>query len=394
MISSQLGLDYNAIGIQIRLPFIKGYSVYVPFREILREWGYENITDIYGIQHSIDEIDCIWNTTMFKGHKIFQKKYGNYAWVKYLETLQKYNFKLGISKYSHHAKNLNRMARMNFQYLQCLDLWNPKYIEHFLTKTPEKYDILSPANEGKIIKVAKYTTTLFEHIIKGDKFYTYKFMGIRDDSTYSADSIYLRAAMMNDIMLKDPAVKQFIYRKLKKAINEAKIGKIYADGFYHTLVGDMIGYLQYAVGIEPVGCLRAKEFYADTLPDGPVLSFRSPLVDCSEVNDVHLVSNETTRKWFGHFKDQDVVMINMYDLSMPQQGGADCDGDAVFLCREPVIVNAKIQKPIIIDIADKTTTREKEYIRDNIIEYEMMTRDNRIDPSPVRAASNSSKKIR
>ena len=54
----------------MRLPFIKGYSVYVPFREILKEWGYEFITDIYGCKHNIEDIDCIWNISMFKGHKI------------------------------------------------------------------------------------------------------------------------------------------------------------------------------------------------------------------------------------------------------------------------------------------------------------------------------------
>ncbi len=31
-VSAQLGLDYNAVGVQVRMPFMKGYSVYVPFR--------------------------------------------------------------------------------------------------------------------------------------------------------------------------------------------------------------------------------------------------------------------------------------------------------------------------------------------------------------------------
>ena len=36
------------------------------------------------------------------------------------------------------------------------------------------YDILNSDNDGRIIQLAKYTTNLFERIIKGDKFYTYK----------------------------------------------------------------------------------------------------------------------------------------------------------------------------------------------------------------------------
>ena len=377
-ISTQLGLDYNVVGTQIRLPFIKGYSVYVPFRQILKEWGYEYITDIYGNKHDIDNIDCIWNISMFKGHKLFKEKYGNNAWNEYLNTLNKYKFKLGISKYSHHLKHLNKYTRMNFQYLQCLDLWNQKYISCYENKEMDNYDILDPNNDGKIVNLARYTTSLFEKIIKGDKFYTYKFMGITDTEDYEPESKYLEAALINDVMLKDPAVKQFLYRKLKKAIDEAKVGKIYCSGFYHTGVGDMIGYLQYAVGEEPVGCLKEREFYSGNFDCGDIISFRSPLVDPSEVNKTKIVRNDIINRWFSHFKDQDIVMFNMYDISAPQQGGADFDGDIFLLCDEPIIVNSKIDKNIILDIEDKVTAQSKPYTTENLIEYEVMTRDNRI----------------
>lgn len=376
--STYSGLDYTPIGAQIRLPFIKGYSVYVPFRDILKEWGYEYITDIYGNKHHINNIDCIWNTSMFKGHSLFKSKYGNNAWTEYMNTINKYQFKLGISKYSHHVKHLNRYTRMNFQYLQCLNLWNPKYIECYENNEMGSYDILDESNDGKIIKLAKYTTSLFEKIIKGDKFYTYKFMGITDTDDYEPESKYLEAALINDAMLKDPAVKQFIYRKLKKSIDDAKVGKIYCSGFYHTGVGDMIGYLQYAVGVEPVGCLGERELYSANLDAGDCISFRSPLVDPSEVNKIKIVQNDVLNKWFKHFKDQDIVMFNMYDISAPQQGGADFDGDIFFLCDEPIIIDSKIDKHIILDIEDKVTAQSKPYTKENLIEYELMTRDNRI----------------
>lgn len=377
-VSAQLGLEYNAIGTQVRLPFVKGYSVYVPFKNILKEWGYEYITDIYGNKHHVDSIDCIWNISMFKGHKLFKEKYGNDAWNEYMNTLRKYKFKLGISKYSHHIKHLNKYTRSNFQYLQCLDLWNPKYIDYYENKEVGDYDILNSENDGKIIKLAKYTTNLFEKIIKGDKFYTYKFMGITDTEDYEPESKYLEAALVNDVMLKDPAVKQFIYRKLKKSIDEAKVGKIYCSGFYHTGVGDMIGYLQYAVGEEVIGCLKERELYSGNFECGDIISFRSPLVDPSEVNKIKIVRNEIINKWFGYFKDQDIVMFNMYDISAPQQGGADYDGDIFFLCNEPIIIDSKIDKHIILDIEDKVTAKSKPYTKENIIEYEVMTRDNRI----------------
>ena len=379
-ISNAIGLDYVAIGAQIRLPFFKGYSVEMPFKEIYKEMGISKIKDVFGTWHNINDIDCIWNVSMFKGYKIFKKRYGNNGWNKYMETVNKYHFKLGVSKYSHHLKNLNLKTRMNFQYLQCLDLWNPKYIEWYKNRDEDKpyYDILDSNNDGKIIKLAKYSTDLYEKIIKGDKFYTYKFLGINDTDDYESNGKYGEAILINDVMLKDPAIKQYLYRKLKKRINQMKFGKIYASGLYNTCVGDMIGYLEYAAGKEPIGCLKSREFYCKTVPQGNILSFRSPLVCPSEVNDVINVDNDITKKWFSHFEDQDVVMINMYDLTMPRQGGCDCDGDALYLCNDPMLYESKIHKPMIIDIEDKITTDEKDYNQDSIVEYEMNSRDNRI----------------
>ena len=374
-----LGLDYTPVGLQIRLPFFKGYSVQFDFKKYLKEELHTNIViDAYGNSHNVDDIDCLWNVSMFKGYGIFKNKYGSNGWNKYIETVNKYQFKLGISKYSHHMKDFPLKTKMNFQYLQCLDLYNDKYIKQFNEHNYKNYNILSLENEGKMIKIAKYSTDLCENIIKGEKFYTYKFLGIGDTEDYKAEGKYLEAVLVNDVMLKDPAIKQYVHRKLKKTITDMKYGKIFADGFYHTVVGDMIGYLEYAANKEPVGCLKAKEFYCDTIPKGKTLSFRSPLVCPSEVNDINIVSNDITEKWLSHFKSQDVVMLNMYDLSAPQQGGMDEDGDAVLLCFDKVIVDSKIDKPIIIDIEDKATAKIKKYTKENITDYEINSRDNRI----------------
>ena len=102
------------------------------------------------------------------------------------------------------------------------------------------------------------------------------------------------------------------------------------------------------------------------------------MVDPSEVNKIKIVRNDIINKWFRHFQDQDVVMFNMYDISAPQQGGADFDGDIFLLCNDPIIINSKIDKLIILDIEDKITAKSKPYTKENLIEYEVMTRDNRI----------------
>ena len=79
------------------------------------------------------------------------------------------------------------------------------------------------------------------------------------------------------------------------------------DSYFKSLDGICLLY---------TSCLKAHEFFCETMEKGDCLSFRSPLVDQSEVNQVKIVSNEITDGWFSYFKDQDVVMLNMYDLSL------------------------------------------------------------------------------
>ncbi|MEM5599185.1 hypothetical protein AAHB53_27945 [Niallia circulans] len=157
-----------------------------------------------------------------------------------------------------------------------------------------------------------------------------------------------------------------------------KYGKIFAKGFYHTVVGDIKGYLEYAAGLDIIGCLHEGEFFTHSFPTGDAVSFRSPLVDPSEVNKIKLSTNKFTDEYLQHLKNHDICMINMYDLTQQQQGGMDMDGDSVFLSNEPILVNSKISAPIVVDLDDKITAKPVEYSMDEIVKYECNSRDSRI----------------
>ncbi|MVP00809.1 RNA dependent RNA polymerase [Paenibacillus lutrae] len=375
--SKSLNLPYTPIGYQIRLPFLKGMTVEAPIKQFYADSGITEIKDIFGVWHQVSDIDCIWNVSMWKAYGLFKSEFGTSAWTEYLQRVEAYNYKIGISKVSHHTRSMNKYSKMNFQYLQCLDLMNVNYVQQFKDKKAD-YDILDEKNHGKIIQLAKYTTDLFEKIIKGDKFYTLKFLGIYDTEEQSLSSKYVEAILLHDDMLKDPPFRNMLKRKLNKAITQLKYGKIYTEGFYHIIVGDIIGYLEYSGGLEVKGCLEAGEFYTQTLPVGDCLSFRSPLVDPSEVNKIKIADNFLTNKYLKYFDNQDMCMINMYDLTMPQQGGADEDGDSFFLSPDKTLIESKINKPIVVDIEDKLSVTPVEYDLENIIQYECNSRDNRI----------------
>ena len=378
--SKWLGLeDRPTPAFQIRLPYLKGMSVEAPIKEFYAEHGVTEIQDVYGNWHDVGKIDCIWNTSMFKGHSYFKKEFKfEEVWTEYIKRLYKYRYKVGISKYAHHTDNITKYTRLNFQFLQCLDLWNEKYIHH-REHTEESFDILSPVNQGKIIELAQYTIDLWKKIYSGDLFYTLKFLGIEDSEGYLSNGKYEEAILINQRMIHDPAVSTAITSKLQKSIDDAKFGKIYSKGFYHLVVGDIIGFLQYAGGKEPIGCLKAGEFYCKSFEkDTTIASFRAPLVSPSEINVVKVVDNELTKKYLSHFKNYDLVMVNMYDLTMPQQGGADMDGDLFYLTDNELIINAKIDAHIVVDMEDKVAAMEEDYTAENIVNYELRSRDSNI----------------
>lgn len=53
-------------------------------------------------------------------------------------------------------------------------------------------------------------------------------------------------------------------------------------------------------------------------------------------------------------------------------------GDSVFLCNNKEVVSSKVNKPMIIDIDDKITAKKLKYNMENIIDYELNSRDTRI----------------
>ncbi len=313
---------YTPASIQCRLPFIKGLSVEAEFKLWFSERGIIEIKDVFGKMHKVEDIDCLWNTSMWKGFKYFKSEYGEKAWDVYVRMLEKYEYKMGVSKYSHHTSHVDLKRRFNFQYLQTLDLTNPKYVDKFKSKDYD-YDILDAKNDGKMIELAKYSTDMFEKIVKGDKFYSLKFLGLTDSEKAQPIAKYLQAVLINDAMLKDPMVRRLLKNTTKKAVNEMKFGKIYVDGFYHTIVGDMIAYFEHCAGMEVKGCLDGWNVYLDTVDKDRATLFRSPCVCSSEVSNVKIdKNNEVAKKYFPSWANQDIIMFSANDILMPQLGGA------------------------------------------------------------------------
>ena len=351
--ATQLGLSHIPCLYMIRLPYIKGLSISVDFRSFYKKRGIEFITDIWGIQHNINDIDCIWTKSMYKGNKYFNK-FGNYKdWEMYKDKIHKYNHALGIAKWNFRQEDEKTFTRVNYQYMQTLNI-----------------------TVDDMLELADYSKQWAEKIISGNQIYTYNFLGLNTNST-NAQNKYMKAILLNPRMLNDIRIQDYLYKLLKKYIQEFKIGKLWIKGNFKVVIPDIILILEHIGGLEPIGCLKANEFYGHDLDNKEHLIDRNPHICRSEHAILKCVNNDLIKEYLSHLEN--VCMLNGYDITMRRLNGCDTDGDLVFVTDNAIMRNGVIPDlPIVIDIDDKITAIESEYTISSVINYMLMSLDSRI----------------
>jgi hypothetical protein len=364
-VAKSLGIPYVPVGYQIRLfPSIKGMSYEFDFKQFYKEKGITTIKDVYGKEWNIEELDAIWNTSMFKFWKYFKPG----GWDEFIELREKYYAplqinKIGIARWVIPTEKADKYSKTSYQYLQNLKL-----------------------KGSELIDLAHYTKELIEKVYEGDYRYTMAFLGLlannfddeeENEDKMMANKLYTAFAMNPKKIYCDPHFKRFLKNQLQKTITEMKLGKLYIEGRNSFIAQDPIAYLEAAVGLPIKGCLNKGEFYSAGL-EGYRATFRSPLIHSSEIGKDLFVNNELTEKWLKRYDN--VLVLNCFDLSAQKHGGADFDGDTFFHTANERIVNGIIKNnPPVIDIDDKTKTVKKEKItKEAIIEYDLRTLDNRI----------------
>ena len=283
----------------LRMPFFKGLTIEVDFKRFYNERGIDEITDIWGVNHKVQDIDCIWTKSMYKGYKYFMKDKKYKDWERYKEKFKKYNHCLGITKWNFRTEQEPIYTRVNYQYLQTLKF--------------EKDDIIS---------LADYSKAWVEKIIDGDDLYTYKFLGMISSLSESSNK-YMEAIRLNKGMLKDYKVKQYLFSLLKKYIDDFKMGKIWIKGCFKIIIPDIIALMEYAGGLNVNGCLEEGEFYGYGLDNKEYLIDRNPHICPSEHVILNRVTNQNIKDYLSHLEN--ICMLNTYDITLSRLNGADVD---------------------------------------------------------------------
>ena len=345
-IKKKIKIKEEPTSILWRLPYGKGMTHEIDFKKWFEENDKQFIVDVFGITHKINDVDIIVTKSFYKGFPYFKKHNDKRDWQNYWEKFKEYGHCIGVSAWNYSFKNEPIMTKSNYQILQDLDLEFDNFLE-----------------------IADYTKEWIDKIINGDLIYTYCFLGLFADN-YNPSNDYMKAVLKNPEMLKEECVRNYLIQLLKKNIDLMKCGKFYLEGSFKFVVSDLIMFLQYISGLEPVGVLKSNEFYSIDI-NGVCLEERvierNPHISHEEHVILQGINHNLLERYCSHLSN--VCQINGHSICLPRLNGADEDGDRVFVINSDIIksgINRNL--PIVIDMEDKVTALKEEINTDNIIE--------------------------
>lgn len=344
-IREYLSTKENPTSIMWRSPFIKGVTHEVDYPTFFKEHGISVIKDIWGVEHSVDEVMIIMTESMYKGYKYFKNKGTIEDWENYWKVFKEYDHAIGVAKWNFSLEDEPIYTRGNYQILQDLNL---------------PYDDFERLLEDSVDWVEK--------IVEGDFLYTYCFLGLTANK-HKPLNYYTKAILKNPEMMKEKSVREYMINLLKKYINDMKCGKLWLKATFKILSPDLIMLLEHIGGMPLKGSLKSNEFYTNNIHGtykGDFLIERNPHLTRSEHVYLKATVNDSIKKYCGHLSN--VCMINCNSLVPQRLNGADYDGDLVLVVDNDIMKAGTIKNlPFVIDIDDKITALEEEYNKKNIL---------------------------
>lgn len=335
--AGDMHLDYTPSSFVVRSCWVKGNLVPFNFRQYAMEHGITTITDRWGQEFNIMEVDVILSESQFKMHKYYS------SWETYESFHNEYNLKWGVARYNkeHDAE----YVKTNYQYLQVLDL-----------------------DDSGVDDLLEYTINWINNICKGELLNTLAYViGVNDEGIdrnellNKCSSVFTKAIMKNSLFLDDSYVQKKIYNSIKEAIREAKMGRVWVRGNYQFMISDPVAQCRAALGLSPEGLLPANHVYSkfwnDRQVTGEIIGCRSPLTTYSEVVVNELANTQDMQKWYQYINSGFIQSI--YDINVMLEADGDYDGDIIFSTNNEQFLKGvrRGELPIIYDKENVPTQR-------------------------------------
>lgn len=338
--------DYVLPGCVIRNAFCKGTVFPIDFRSFAHEHGFETITDSWGYEHNIDDIELILTESMLK-------LWDSYSSIdSYLENCKLNHYDFCITKAS--ENHLENIRNMNYQFLQSYD-FSDEDIDKLIEPTVSEIKSVLENDWRKTLVYCK-GENLSEHNIKNN---------IRGD--------FATALMIEPSLINDEFVQNQLQGMIHKRINDAKKGVLKVNGCYSLISGDPYCLCQSMFGLEVTGLLKAGEVYSKYWIDRNTeyaVMFRAPMTVHSNIKKMHVVHNEKMDVFYRFMST--IIIFNNFDTSPDAMNGFDFDGDCVISTNNKILLDNTIDMPAVQCIqykAQKCIPTEDDIFESNILGF-------------------------
>ena len=295
--SEEVQEDYMIAGCCLRQAFTKGMIFTFDFHQFADEVAhYDIVTDVWGNQHNIKDIELILTTSMLK-------LWSSYDSVDdWLEKTLSNDHTFAITKIT--PEKLDEEQTLNYQFLQSLEL-SDEDIEELCKPFLDSIDGIMNKD---------YRQSLL--YLRG--------VDLKEKSVLRPPFDYTTAMMLDETMLNDPYVYSKIKHNISNRIDRAKMGVLPVRGNFSIISGDPYLLCEYVFGFEPTGLLKKGEFYSKFWNDKDVketVAMRAPMTSHNNIQQCKMVNDERVNKWFKYMDT--VFILNAWDSTCDKLNGAD-----------------------------------------------------------------------
>ena len=344
---------------QIRMPYVKGMLHEVDFKDFLTLCGTDTITDLWGMEHSVRDVDVILTKSMFKGYGWLNGS--GMSWEDYWAVFRKYRHALYITNVS--KEKPEQTTELNYQFLTTVSIQGDEFRPADL---PDGWDHSPETDERNWL--TKQTELAYYNFCADESFRQNYFLEKFERVSWwerhqGKDQILAAVLKKNPSFINEPVYAKRLEDEADKIVEQYAVGRLIVAGDNRYLSGDLLDFLAFLLPTVPPRKRRQRMFYSTVMTDHfPESSFYAPQAAyahddaCTLLRNPHIARNEELqlsfydakeeRKqmrhyYFGHLTD--VVMVDSNMLAAERLGGADYDGDMIKTISDPIL-NACVRR--------------------------------------------------
>ncbi len=344
---------------QIRMPYVKGMLHEVDFKDFLTLCGTDTITDLWGMEHSVRDVDVILTKSMFKGYGWLTASGMN--WEDYRTVFRKYRHALYITNVS--KEKPEQTTELNYQFLTTVSIQGDEFRPADL---PDGWDHSPETDERNWL--TKQTELAYYNFCADESFRQNYFLEKFERVSWwerhqGKDQVLAAVLKKNPSFINEPVYAKRLEDEADKIVEQYAVGRLIVAGDNRYLSGDLLDFLAFLLPTVPPRKRRQRMFYSTVMTDHfPESSFYAPQAAyahddaCTLLRNPHIARNEELqlsfydakeeRKqmrhyYFGHLTD--VVMVDSNMLAAERLGGADYDGDMIKTISDPIL-NACVRR--------------------------------------------------